>query len=270
MPTREELDQLCTDLPRIIQELPRARVGLADGICIKPLLLTKRTKCIWCKDEAGHNQPLQRRRADIDITLITNSYSKVQTQLSVGHCYRWGADYFPDRVVKKDDESGELRQFYIDDTPYLRISKPAKLWTYGPNGHVNAFNQPQFEQAALTDEQSYRMFAEHMVRVLGLTLTKLEPGTTSAFNTTFDPTTKELIIEANTWFITSQRGILPGALSHTCKDCTHTKCYRANVEQGHGVHVVAELPDDGEEFQPPNGEGADLDAAVFDNVLNVT
>ncbi|KAG9003491.1 hypothetical protein FRB90_011180 [Tulasnella sp. 427] len=300
MPDEEDKQQFLESLRDILDLLPRARRALSAGIQIKPLLLTKRTTCIWCKNPGNMPgyKPLQRRRQDIDITLITGSYRKVQARLSVGHCYTCKADYYPDRVVKK--ENGELRQFFIDDTPYLRISKSAKLWversiaiaqeqmilqhqtfsgyaawfnkTYGPNGFCQAIIPDAEDYPSLTDEQSYRMFVEHMVRLLGQTHVDLAPETTPCFNTPFDPTTEILVEDANEWFVTSQRGIIPGSLLHTCKDCTHVKRYRHNIDQDGHNHGVAEQPNDGEDIQIQDQpiENQDQDVLMaFDDLPNV-
>ncbi|KAG9030081.1 hypothetical protein FS837_003375, partial [Tulasnella sp. UAMH 9824] len=299
MPNNEERRRFEEGIPEILAVLPQTRTRLLEGLQVKPLLVTRRTTCVWCRNPGGlpGNRPLQRHRPDIDITLITAAYTKVQGRLSVGRCSTCKADYFPDRIVRKDDNTRELRQFYEDDTKYLRISKPAKLWvarsvaiaqaqmvlqhqtfsgyaawfnkTYGPNGFTQAFNQVGMEWLAMTDEQSCRMFAKHMVRVLGQALAELAPETAGVFHSTFDPTTQELVTEANQWFITSQRGILPGALVHTCKDCTHTKRYRANVPLGQQRHAVAEQPDDAEGMALGNPENPDPVADLLHNLPNV-
>ncbi|KAG8937988.1 hypothetical protein FRC00_006321 [Tulasnella sp. 408] len=130
MPNDEEQRRFTQELPNILAKMPSTQTGLVEGLRVKPVLITKQTRCIWCRNpnDLPGNRPLQRRRNDIDITLITNSYTKVQARLSVARCYNCNADYFPDRVVKKDGGTNELRQFYVDETKYLHISKPAKLW----------------------------------------------------------------------------------------------------------------------------------------------
>ncbi|KAG8937989.1 hypothetical protein FRC00_006322 [Tulasnella sp. 408] len=108
-----------------------------------------------------------------------------------------------------------------------------------------------------------------MVRVLGESLRELAPETAGVFYTLFDPTIKELVIAANQWFVTSQRGILPGALAHTCKDCTHTKRYRANGPPGQQGHAVAEQPDGAEGIGLGNPENPDPVADLLHNLPNV-
>lgn len=91
-------------------------------LAIPPVLITTYTVCIRCP-----TRPVLRRYKRFrTVNLITSSYTKQTAMLAIAVCPTCRAKYFPDRVVVRQDDT--LRQFYVNETPFLRISKPAELW----------------------------------------------------------------------------------------------------------------------------------------------
>ncbi|KAG8919089.1 hypothetical protein FRC02_001928 [Tulasnella sp. 418] len=255
VPDQHRVDAFIQQLPEVMENLDfvdAAPSDVADTLrnatAFQPLLLiTKRQDCLLCENEQDgqRNRRLEKKRSQ-DITVIDRAYTCIAGRLIVAKCMGCSAEYLPDRILIKQGD--EKRQFYIYDAEYLRISKSASIWvhrsigiaqaqkilqrqtisgysawfnkTHGPHGFSTSFTplygtQPQH---LLTTEQSWRLFVEHMIRVIGTA-----SGYPNTFETMQDPDAKELVKEANRWFV--RDGVLPNAKAHTCEKCTHPKRY---------------------------------------------
>lgn len=246
-------------------DLGRLAAGFSlHDLNIPPVLVTNRTRCMFCRGADGLGRVLQRKRASQDVNLITAAYQKTKAVLVVAHCYGCHANYHPDRIVRK--EGRRLVQFYVYNAQFLRISKPAMLWvdrtlavsqsqsilqhqtfsgyaswfkkTYGPNGFARLFAPGRAStRPRLTDTQSYRIFVEHLVRLLGVA----HNYQGRMFHTNFDPTVRDVVKAANLWFV--RDGVLPESRQHTCDGCTQPKRYHGPlgdpVHAGASAHAVA-------------------------------
>ncbi|KAG8943950.1 hypothetical protein FRC03_002253 [Tulasnella sp. 419] len=287
-PTQEERQRFLHFAPEISSALGWGCVDEPNepnvfDLDVLPVLVTKFTSCIFCQNENGEGKDLRRSKKVVTVNVITRSYSLVKAHLVTAHCINCGVDYHPDRIVGHHNDS--LRQFYIYDAPFLRISKPAQLWVDRTiavaqaqsilqhqtfSGYATWFNKvysrgapdPGFTAEGssnhanhlLTNDQSHRMFVEHMVRRLGAAYRDLNP---EIFHTSHDPTTAQLVKEALQWFV--QDGILPGAQLHNCEECTHPKRYNQPNRglapplpgQNNAQYMVAEVEDEDPEIELP-------------------
>ena len=238
-------DDLSVGLPMDSPSVP----SIVHEMDLPTLMITNRTRCLYCVLPGANalHKPLRSQDGGIqEVFLITVTYSRTVAQLGVAVCEQCETRYYPDRIVRRRQD-GAFQQFYIADAQYLRISKSARLWihrsiaeaqaqailqhqtfsgyaawynkTYGPNGSVN-YNRPATGvPQTMTEEQLYRMFVEHMVRLLG----SAAGVDGQVFHTAFNPTTEEVVRAACGWFV--RDGVLPGALQHSCENCTHPKRY---------------------------------------------
>jgi hypothetical protein len=208
------------------------------------LLVTNITQCTFCPGTV----PLTKAKEFREIHLINRAYRKVPGILAIATCRLCKADFYPDRVTFLTASSGQeprlRRQNFINDTEYLQISKPGSLWVHrsiavaqaqsilqrssilGFQKWFNAsYGGPESYHPSLTHRQSQRLFVEHMVRTISSAQEDDEPLSTSAH-----PNIKTIVTEACRALV--KDGVLPGALDHTCDECTHPKRYRKEPEEG--------------------------------------
>jgi hypothetical protein len=95
-----------------------------------------------------------------------------------------------------------------------------------------------------TYRQSQCLFIEHFSRRL-----LIAHGRQDTFTTMAHPSS-QILVEGIVDEIGRDGGVVPGALHHECKDCTHKKRYRDNfINEGFVLDVlednVADIPDNG-------------------------
>ncbi|KAG8919456.1 hypothetical protein FRC02_001641 [Tulasnella sp. 418] len=322
IPSRNEMNHLVNQLPEVAEVLGLDESDSSEdftgalnmAIDNNPLILiTSARECFLCDPQENGNQPrLKKTPFTRNVTVIDRAYRCVAARLMVAACMVCNAEYLPDRILVKQGD--RKRQFYIYEAPYLRISKSASLWvhrtiaiaqahqilqhqsisgysswfnkTYGLRGSATKFSPPKGtkNQLSLTVDQSWRMFVEHMVRMVGAA-----SGYPTIFETTQDPDVETLVKEANRWFI--QDGVLPDAKNHTCDGCTHPKRHyqpdQPDIENDHqafgvaGVdhddaNIDAQIPGDADandllQQVPPgnmeHAEGAVVRMAVLDGIV---
>ncbi|KIJ39965.1 hypothetical protein M422DRAFT_49464 [Sphaerobolus stellatus SS14] len=216
-------------------------------LSISPLLFLKEEYSSFCSTP-GQQVPLRRCKAMQRITIITATCQTVSGNLVIGYCYTCNAQYNPDRIMRHHPDGS--RQFYLYDAEYLRVSKSDMLWIHcgvakqqeyltlrkvSWQGFTEYFNR--CFNGSLTGEQSQRLFLEHFIRRLG-TAYKFD----QIFNMKINPDVKELVKEANQWFL--RGGILPGSLEHTCEECTHLKRQAGLQEFNGSSDAVADVDQD--------------------------
>lgn len=132
---------------------------LLPGLLNSPprVLITDKVTCMFCLDDLRQPHKLQREKELLTVTLITRSFTQVKATLAVAHCFGCGADYHPDRIVRRNGR--ELRQFYLYDARYMRISKPAMLWV----DRTIAVGQAQ----AILQHQTFSGYANHFNKTYG-------------------------------------------------------------------------------------------------------
>lgn len=235
-----------------VPDLLNAGLGIGDippppllHDTVSPVLVTLRDNCITPDCRGSLRRKKDRETA---VTLITRGYMQVKARLVAAYCSGCRAVYLPDRILIKDG-TGELRQLYEYNAHFLRISKPDMLWvertvaaaqaqailqhqtfsgyaahfnrTYGPHGAAALTDGlDDLSRPTMTNDQSFRMFVEHMIRLVAAA-----SDLQTVFNTINDPPIDILVKEANQ--VLTGTGILPGAREHSCTLCMHPKRYRS-------------------------------------------
>lgn len=224
------------------------------------VLVSAETKCLFCVTEDNRPSVLVRHgdQGIVTVNIITRANTLAQGSLLISRCPKCKADYYPDSITRVSPDGGGRRKFFLYKTEYLHISKPAKLWAHrslaiaqaeairqhttilGFSRWYNAtYGAVKHNAPKISHRQSHRLFVEHMVRILG----EAHPNHPH-LSTRNQPTTRDVVEAANAAFV--QGGILPGALDHTCSECTHPKRYRehANAMPEAGAFGVAGVDDD--------------------------
>jgi hypothetical protein len=217
-----------------------------------PILCTTEVHCIFCS-EPNQPQKLSWSRTKYEtVMLITANYTMVTAYLSIAHCSKCSADYYPN-CITRHHESLPHQQFLIYDAKFLHISKPAKLWAAREfavsqqhllskhmswTSFADWYNCSHTPVHKLTAKQSHRLFVEHAVRSISTAYNLDE-----IFHCRANPTTEDLTCAALDWFC--KDNILPGGHEHTCNKCTHEKHPRrpnpANAQPNLGQFAVAEV-----------------------------
>lgn len=233
--------------------------GLLDA---SQILCAEQSNCLFCNHN-GKPAALRMREKIKPVYLITESHRKVKANLVVGHCIECKANYYPDSITRQSREGQPRKKYALNDAKYLHISKPGRLWVYRNLGKVQAqailqhttylgfatwfnrsFGGTRANSPSLTPRQSQRLFAEHMVRVLG------EANGGQHISTRPNPKLNDIVMAACDKFV--RNGVLPDALEHTCDECTHPKRYRNNGEPSSPTQesfAVAEIDGEALEFE---------------------
>lgn len=241
--------------------------GIFEG---SQILCAEQTECLFCTHN-GKPVGLRMREKIKLIYLITESHSRVEVNLVVSHCVECKANYYPDSVTRRAKDDRPRKKYALNEAKYLHISKPGRLWVYHNLGKAQAqailqhttylgfatwfnrsFGGTQANSPSLTPQQSQRLFAEHMIRVLG------EANGGQHLSTRPNPNLKDIVMAACGKFV--KNGVLPNALEHTCRECTHPKRYRNNGEQ---------LSTTQETFAVAEVDGEALEFNEFDIVSNL-
>jgi hypothetical protein len=224
-----------------------------------PILCTNRLECIICPDNTEHHT-LRRQGKMQHVRLLDSSYHWRDAKLFVAYCPSCRSDYFPDKITYRDAD-GSWRQKLECDATYLRVSKHG-VWVHqqvalaqehalhrfhaGWSNFAEWINDSSSSQPTFkfTYRQSQRLFLEHFSRRL-----LVAHGQQDTFTSIAHPSL-HLLAEGILDKIGRDGGVLPGALHHGCKDCTHKKRYRDDlvnegfVFDGSG-DIVADIPDAG-------------------------
>lgn len=199
------------------------------------VLCSSETTCIFCRTETPSLEVALKRTVKIKtVKLITRSNRKVRVRLVVLHCSRCKANYYPDRITRTPPGFAR-RQFMLYGAQYIPISKPGRLWVdrslavaqaeailqhqsyLGFSTWYNrSYGGTERDSPSLNPRQSQRLFAEHLIRLLGE-----EHPDEPIFSTKVNPKTEDIVKEAVQRFVGT--GIIHGALEHQCPKCTHDK-----------------------------------------------
>ncbi|KAJ7649348.1 hypothetical protein DFH06DRAFT_996274 [Mycena polygramma] len=217
----------------------------------RPILCTSRLNCKFCPP--GHRGliPSLRRKSkgkDQRIWVLDSTYHWVSADLMVARCDTCKADYYPDMITQK--HPGQKRTQTLEYEPeFLRVSKQG-TWVHrqialaqenalhrfhsGWSNFADWINDTTNDiNKTMTTPQSQRLFTEHFSRRL-----LLAHGASDSFSCEADATTKILagkVLDT----IGKNGGIVPGAMTHSCMDCTHVKRYvQGEVNGGGDADVV--------------------------------
>ncbi|KAJ7794945.1 hypothetical protein B0H14DRAFT_3093704 [Mycena olivaceomarginata] len=165
---------------------------------------------------------------------VDSTFKWVSADLLVGHCATCKADYYPDMITQKAVAGGRKRTQVLEYEPeFLRVSKQG-VWVHrdiaraqekalqcfhsGWSNFAEWVNSTTNDiNVTFTTRQSQRLFTEHFSRRL-----LLAHGKRETFSCEAHPTTK-LLAQAVRSMIGENGGVVPGAMKHGCRDCTHTK-----------------------------------------------
>ncbi|KAJ7679922.1 hypothetical protein B0H17DRAFT_1206314 [Mycena rosella] len=230
------------------------------------ILCTSRQSCIFCPA----------------VWVLDESFRWLKADLLIAHCTSCRADYHPDRITYKDDNTRRLQRSEMT-ADYLRVSKHG-IWVHrkialsqenslhrfhaGWSNFADWLNDCTPDSGRkFTYRQSQRLFIEHFSRRL-LHFHKQENFACEAH-----PSTR-LLAEAVRAAIGVNGGVLDAGMTHGCAGCTHLKRYRSDLIAegailGHnqevaglgnkGINAQNNNPDDnGDElpFQPPPQQDA--------------
>lgn len=228
-----------------------------------PLLITSHTQCLRCSpDVPRRSLRLDRDKGTTRVKLLDENLVWTYAELCVANCSSCHARYYPDKIVfnsRPADEEAEQCQRFEDNPTYLCISKSG-VWAHRRVGlmqeHVmqcfaggwssfadwiNAVSSTVVPESLwkMTARQSKRLFVERFSRRLLHVHTPHTPFSSPAY----PPTDKLAELVRNV--IGRDGGVIPSALTHGCKDCTHKKRYRQDLidegvelEAGHVAEVV--------------------------------
>ncbi|KAF8523561.1 hypothetical protein JB92DRAFT_3261174 [Gautieria morchelliformis] len=163
--------------------------------------------------------------------------------LIVAGCRQCRAVYYVDHVTRPRTPHSSSRVQHLEyETPFLHVSKTENIWVdrcvaqfqeaaifrfkASWQGFADVLNRSFLRDSLLLrDAQTHKLFVEHFTRRL-VVAHGLENVFTCAPDPSADNMTKALL-----GFVGSNRGIVPGSLSHVCLDCAHQKRSRSdNVE----------------------------------------
>lgn len=275
-PSEDDEELLCRDMEEIMDMLNESMSleaelddpdddngpTLLDATLLESTLVlcTKEKICLFCRTVDNQPVALRRRLSISPVNVITRSNRKIVAHLAVSHCKDCKSNYYPDRITRQQGAEAR-RQYMLYGAEYIRISKSARLYVHRSLGVAQAqailqhqtylgfatwYNRSYDDggpfSPSLTVRQSQRLFAEHLIRLLG----DQKPDE-PVFSTAVNPKTEDIVREAVRRFAGS--GILNGALEHECAECTHEKRYRdvgaepqgrdPGVEEDNGAFAVA-------------------------------
>lgn len=178
--------------------------------------------------------------------MITSQFQKRSGTLISASCTKagCGAVYYPDHYTRPDPQSdtpNRLRLHYLEyNSPWLKVSRKGvfahlavarlqesttKNLHSGWQQFARFINEMRGDPTTtMTDNQSYRLFAENFARRL-LKAHRL----TDTFSCPAPAGPKQLI-QAVLALISpdGNGGVVPGGLQHTCMDCVHRKRYASD------------------------------------------
>ncbi|KAJ7245525.1 hypothetical protein C8J57DRAFT_1524243 [Mycena rebaudengoi] len=205
----------------------------------RTILCTKRLHCMFCPAGDLNIIPSLRRREDIrTVWLLDSTFHWVQADLVTAHCATCTAEYYPDRVTYRGPNRTCLQRLEFD-VNHVRVSKHG-IWVHrhiaicqekalyrfhsGWSNFADWLNDcsPAATQK-LTYRQSQRLFMEHFSRRLLRAHNK-----DAEFVCVAHPSTDRLVSSVRAT-IGVNSGVIPGAMTHGCTDCTHVKRYRSDL-----------------------------------------
>ncbi|KAF7333343.1 hypothetical protein MVEN_02349600 [Mycena venus] len=205
---------------------------------LRPVLCTQRLSCVFCLPTDLNIVPTLRRRENPQVVwLLDDSFHWIEADLVVAHCASCRADYYPDRITYKDEHN--RRKQRLETAPrYIRVSKHG-VWAdrrvavfqenalnrfhAGWSNFADWLNGSTGSVRKLTYRQSQRLFIEHFSRRL-LVFHQMD----GEFSCEAHPSTR-LLSEAVRAAIGVNGGVVMGAMSHACVECTHLKRYHADL-----------------------------------------
>ncbi|KAJ6527931.1 hypothetical protein DFH09DRAFT_935466 [Mycena vulgaris] len=242
----ESLEQLYHILG--INDIPPAELFPDPHI----ILCTTRINCMFCPNE-GHPPTLRRHDKPQQIRLLDSRFHWVKAALYVAYCARCHAEYYPDRITYRRDNTfiGRIQKLEYEAT-YLRVSKHG-IWmdrrmAIAQENAILRFHSGWANFAEwlsdtigasprVTTRQSQRLYFEHFARRLimshGLEDTFIVPAHSTA----------HVLAESVREAVGKDGGVVAGSMDHGCTGCTHLKRYTADLlaegavlaESGNGV-----------------------------------
>ncbi|KAF8507428.1 hypothetical protein JB92DRAFT_3121862 [Gautieria morchelliformis] len=204
-----------------------------------PILCTAHINCVFCPGP----RPLTRHETVTIVPLLGRNLQWGKARLIVAGCRQCRAVYYVDHVTRPCTPHSSSRVQHLEyETPFLRVSKTENIWVdrrvaqfqeaaifwfkASWQGFADVLNRSFLRDSLLLrDAQTHKLFVEHFTWRL-VVAHGLENVFTCAPDPSADNMTKALL-----GFIGSNRGIVPGSLSHVCLDCAHQKRSRSdNVE----------------------------------------
>ncbi|KAJ7480983.1 hypothetical protein FB451DRAFT_1030862 [Mycena latifolia] len=241
-PGDEYADKICDDLEQLYNFLGvvESSSGDYDNNFFprpRPILVTLRLTCIFCPPSDGLHT-LRRRRKVQTVRLLDSNFRWVKADLFLAYCKSCDAEYHPDRITYRLSNQKARMQKPEYDAKFVRVSKHG-VWmdrriALAQENAVLSFrsgwsNFAQWlsdtigEKPHVTTRQSQRLYFEHFSRRLivahGLTDTFSIPSNTSS----------QVLAQKAREYIGMDGGIIPGAMTHGCLDCTHLKRYKADL-----------------------------------------
>ncbi|KAJ7084760.1 hypothetical protein C8R43DRAFT_1092719 [Mycena crocata] len=202
------------------------------------ILATPRWDCIFCANE-GHPPTLRRRRKPQQVRLLDSGFRWTQAELFVAYCPKCDAEYYPDRITYRVDTTllGCMQRLEYD-ARYLHVSKHG-VWMdrrvalarenailrfrSGWTNFAEWLSDTINSGPRVTTRQSQRLYFEHFARRLisshGLEDTITVPAHSSA----------HALAESVRAVVGKDGGVVAGSMDHACTNCTHLKCYHADL-----------------------------------------
>jgi hypothetical protein len=223
------------------------------------VLCSFRLTCPLCPEDAPL-RTLRRQEKLQTVRLLDSNFRWTTAYIAIGHCVSCKADFFPDRIVYKDQTLGQRVQRFECDSNYLRISKHG-IWVHrrlavaqeraivrfraGWSNFANYLNEiiDTVGHKPITDRQSQRLFLEHF----GRRLLQFHGKNEDEFQCHPNPSSRVLAVALRN-VLGADGGVIPSAMEHGCTECTHAKRYYselilegAHFEQGEAA--MAEAPE---------------------------
>ncbi|KAK0439478.1 uncharacterized protein EV420DRAFT_1733676 [Desarmillaria tabescens] len=190
----------------------------------------------------------------VDVLMANRSWRKAF--LFIAQCNACLARYYPDKILLHGNVPGRGSQILVAEAKYLRISKHG-LWAdrsitldqeesivHHSSGWSNFvdFLNARMSGKAITFRQSQRLFVEHFSRRLLVSHRK-----ESTFRCPSNATTDILVANG---------GTVPGAMEHSCMDCTH--------KNGDPADNILQQQNLARDISPPEGPRGYTRMAVID------
>jgi hypothetical protein len=238
-PTEDEKWNLAHDLTRdaeLIFEFLGLDVASSTGHLFPTpptILCTSHLFCIFC----GPDYSLRKRDGVQTVSLRTESLTRASGLLVVAHCIHCKANYYPDKIIFKD-ETGDLVQQLEYGCQWIRISKNG-IWAHRRiavaqekalmyfhtawSNFTEWINKTTGDSNYFTYRQTKRLFIEHFGRRL-----LFLHGHSNSFTCPSNPST-DVLCACIRDSIGQNGGVIIDSLEHGCQNCTHVKQFRADL-----------------------------------------
>nr|GAT48520.1 predicted protein [Mycena chlorophos] len=223
---------------RLFQDLePLYRLLGIDGSSstifpdLPTILCTSRLHCVFCTDTI-HPRTLRRFKKPFSVRLLDHHFEWKAATLFVAYCIKCKAEYYPDRITYRPPGTSFERQQRLEiDASVLCVSKHGVWidWRVADTQEkaLHRFRSGWSAFAAwlndfidvkphVTVRQAQRLHQEHFSRRLLAAHGIGETFSVAAHS------------NANTLAAGANGGVIAGAMSHGCRNCTHLKRYASD------------------------------------------